>query len=287
MSKFLCLLVLGLTLAKKDNSITLTIKLDSSLFENKDHTKEQRKLHNGMPYVTSHIIHHQPYISSGYGSYSNYGPLILPPPSPMLAMPPMVPPPPPIFTTGQLPIQNAYHIIHYPQHMASPWNINAYPHVFNPYLGNHWAGSPMSSSAYGSIPYGLHPFSYPGVGYPYGMSPYYNPYMSMMYTGSMDPYLGSSIYPNSYVAGAYGMYGASNPLNLGETININGGSSPDEDIPANNVSLFDRRLDTNATDTVSNESKDKQDLALDLQDAKQNLIKSLENSLKKLKLSVL
>ena len=241
-----------------------------------------RQLDSTRPYVSNHIVHHQPYYASGYSPYHSYGPLTLAPPSPMLAMPPMVPPPPPIFTSGQLPIQNAYHVIHHPQHNASPWNVNAYPHVFNPYLGHGWPVTPMHPSAYSGIPHGLHPFSYPGVGFPYGMSPYYNPYMSMMDMGSIHPFLGASMYPTSHIAGGYGMHGPSNPLNIGETANVNGGTAPGEERPMNDAPTMGRKLTVDADNGLV--SADEKDRALeDLETSKQRLIETLQESLKQLK----
>ena len=78
------------------------------------------------PYFTNHVIHHQPYYQGGWGPYHVYGPMMMVPPSPMVAMPPMVPPPPPVFAPNEIPIRNAYHVIHYPHHMPSPFNTHAY-----------------------------------------------------------------------------------------------------------------------------------------------------------------
>lgn len=275
--------MLGLAVLADDNPLLSATSPELPVTIGRTKASRQRKLQDGVPYLTNHIIHQQPYYSSGYAPFHNYGPLVLPPPSPMLAMPPMVPPPPPIFTSGQLPIQNAYHIIHHPQHMASPWNVNAFPHVFNPYGGHRWPGASAHPSSYGAMPYGLHPFSNPGVGYPYGMSPYYNPYMSMMAMGSMNPFLGGSMYPMSHIAGGYGMYGPNSPLNFGETANSNGGSSEGEDRPTNDASTMERMLKDNKKSTSADNSDDVQKLVEDLETSKRRLITSLEQSLSQLR----
>ena len=288
MIKFLVVLILATAMIMEETSNTSKESSSNNQQFQNINSKEiplQRKLGDTQPYLTNHIIHHQPYYAAGYAPYSITGPMMLPPPSPMMAMPPMVPPPPPIFTSGQLPIQNAYHIIHNPQQLASPWNANAFPHVFNPYLGNGWPNGAMHPSQYSAIPYGLHPFSYPGVGYPYGMSPYYNPYMSMMSMGSISPFLGASMYPMSHIAGAYGAYGPSNPLNVGETYNTSSGVQNGEYRSLNDVADTNRKLSVISSNdnTINNSGTDR--LLKDVEVSKKELINTLLDSIKQLESS--
>ena len=55
--------------------------------------------------------------------------------------PSLLPPPPPIFSTGKLPVQTQYHIVHYPSHVNTPWNMLSYPRVMAPHYG--YQGYPL------------------------------------------------------------------------------------------------------------------------------------------------
>ena len=83
---------------------------------------------------------------------------------------PIVPPPPPIFALGKMPVQTSYHIIQYPYHHSTPWNLFNYPQINNPYYGHLWPHHPLHGSAYGYMPYGTHPFMFPSMG-AFGMNP--------------------------------------------------------------------------------------------------------------------
>ena len=69
-----------------------------------------------------------------------------------------------------MPVQSTYHIIQYPHHVTTPWNLYNYPVVHNPYYGHLWPHHPLHGSAYGYMPFGLHPFMFPGMG-AYGLNP--------------------------------------------------------------------------------------------------------------------
>ena len=280
---YICLLFLALK-TEEIQPISAKQKSTTTQPQSKEekNTPSERKLMAGMPYLTNHIVHHQPYYASGYAPYHAHGPMMMPPPSPMLALPPTVPPPPPIFTSGQLPIQNAYHIIHHPQHLASPWNVNAFPHTFNPYLGHHWAMNSMHPSSYAGIPYGLHPFSFPGVGHPYGMNPYYNPYMSMMGMGSIHPFIGASQYPISHMAGGYGMHGPNNPANFDESSYANNEPVPNEQEPSNNDSGVGRKLNLKTDNGLPINAENQERYLKDLEKSKAQLIATLKESLRQL-----
>ena len=124
---FLLLVVLGSVVlaAEQTDPVTAQITKQDGSDSKKDVPSraldDERK-----PYFTNHVIHHQPYYQGGWGPYHVYGPMMMVPPSPMVAMPPMVPPPPPMFGPNEIPIKNAYHVIHYPHHMPSPFNTHAY-----------------------------------------------------------------------------------------------------------------------------------------------------------------
>ena len=55
--------------------------------------------------------------------------------------PSLLPPPPPIFSTGKLPVQTQYQIVHYPAHVNTPWNLLSYPRVMAPHYG--YQGYPL------------------------------------------------------------------------------------------------------------------------------------------------
>ena len=78
--------------------------------------------------------------------------------------PPLVSPPPPIFSSGRLPVQRVYNLLHFPHQYSSPLVNYAYPTVFNPYY-NHMLpygltsmyANPQIMSSLGI--YGANPFS--------------------------------------------------------------------------------------------------------------------------------
>jgi len=270
MTKFLTFLLLVLRF--RGEMMTQNIS-QSPLTSNLEQKREpiqiiyDRKLIDAEPYLTNHIIHHQPYYASGYAPYHIYSPMMLPPPSPMLALPPMVPPPPPLFTGGQLPVKNAYHVIHHPQHMSSPWNGNSFQSPFN------------------SRPYGGNGFSQYGMGYPYGMSPYQNPYLSMMSMGSVYPFFGS-MYGMGGFGGGYGMYGPNSPINNESSFNNIGSVDPlPQPSMGGGIPGMARKLliSTLENKNINDESKSR--YLKDLEDSKQKLIESLQESLKQLQAS--
>ena len=126
--------------------------------------------------------------------------------------PSLLPPPPPIFSTGKLPVTTQYHIVHYPSHVNTPWNLLSYPRVMAPH--------------YGYMGYPLHPFNYmhmahaahtamlgASMGMPGAMM---NPYMYSPYSMGLHPFgylppVGMPYMPHA----SYGLGGFSSPFPYG------------------------------------------------------------------------
>ena len=126
--------------------------------------------------------------------------------------PSLLPPPPPIFSTGKLPVTTQYHIVHYPSHVNTPWNLLSYPRVMAPH--------------YGYMGYPLHPFNYMHMahaahtamlGASMGMhGAFANPYMYSPYSMGLHPFgylppVGMPYMPHA----SYGLGGFSSPFPYG------------------------------------------------------------------------
>ena len=101
---------------------------------------------------------------------------------------PDIPPPPPTFAIGNMPVQTAYNVVHYPAHTETPWNLYSYPHVFDPYHGHLHPFHPLHPVSY------FGPYSNPGymmmsMMHPYGFTqnPYINPFMMGMHPAMTNP----------------------------------------------------------------------------------------------------
>lgn len=152
---------------------------------------------------------------------------------PMAGMmaPSLLPPPPPIFATGKLPVHPQYHIVHYPAHVNTPWNLLSYPRVMAPHYGYmgyplhpynfmhmaHAAHTAMLGASMGAVgafanpyihsPYsmGLHPFGYlPPVGMPYA------------------PYAGYGLggFSSAFPYGPYGSFGYNSGMMKGRRLSL-------------------------------------------------------------------
>lgn len=53
---------------------------------------------------------------------------------------------------------------------TTPYNLDNYPQINNPYYGHLWPFHPLNHAAYGYVPFGIHPFMYPSMG-AYGINP--------------------------------------------------------------------------------------------------------------------
>lgn len=126
--------------------------------------------------------------------------------------PSLLPPPPPIFSTGKLPVTTQYHIVHYPSHINTPWNLLSYPRVMAPH--------------YGYMGYPLHPFNYMHMAHAAhtamlgasmgAVGAFANPYIHSPYSMGLHPFgylppVGMPYMPHS----SYGLGGFSSPFPYG------------------------------------------------------------------------
>lgn len=126
--------------------------------------------------------------------------------------PSLLPPPPPIFSTGKLPVTTQYHIVHYPSHINTPWNLLSYPRVMAPHYG--YMGYPLHPYNYMHMAHAAHTAM---LGAHMGMpGAFANPYMYSPYSMGLHPFgylppVGMPYMPNS----SYGLGGFSSPFPYG------------------------------------------------------------------------
>ena len=126
--------------------------------------------------------------------------------------PSLLPPPPPIFSTGKLPVQTQYHIVHYPAHVNTPWNMYSYPRVMAPHYG--YMGYPLHPYNYMHMAHAAHTAMLGAhMGYPGAFS---NPYIHSPYSMGLHPFgylppVGMPYMPYA----SYGLGGFSSPFPYG------------------------------------------------------------------------
>ena len=126
--------------------------------------------------------------------------------------PSLLPPPPPIFSTGKLPVTTQYHIVHYPSHINTPWNLLSYPRVMAPHYG--YMGYPLHPYNYMHMAHAAHTAM---LGAHLGMpGAFANPYMYSPYSMGLHPFgylppVGMPYMPHS----SYGLGGFSSPFPYG------------------------------------------------------------------------
>lgn len=126
--------------------------------------------------------------------------------------PSLLPPPPPIFSTGKLPVTTQYHIVHYPSHINTPWNLLSYPRVMAPHYG--YMGYPLHPYNYMHMAHAAHTAM---LGAHMGMpGAFANPYMYSPYSMGLHPFgylppVGMPYMPYS----SYGLGGFSSPFPYG------------------------------------------------------------------------
>lgn len=126
--------------------------------------------------------------------------------------PSLLPPPPPIFSTGKLPVTTQYHIVHYPSHVNTPWNLLSYPRVMAPHYG--YMGYPLHPYNYMHMAHAAHTAMLGAqMGAPGAMA---NPYMYSPYSMGLHPFgylppVGMPYMPHS----SYGLGGFSSPFPYG------------------------------------------------------------------------
>ena len=126
--------------------------------------------------------------------------------------PSLLPPPPPIFSTGKLPVTTQYHIVHYPSHINTPWNLLSYPRVMAPHYG--YMGYPLHPYNYMHMAHAAHTAM---LGAHMGMpGAFANPYMYSPYSMGLHPFgylppVGMPYMPHS----SYGLGGFSSPFPYG------------------------------------------------------------------------
>lgn len=126
--------------------------------------------------------------------------------------PSLLPPPPPIFSTGKLPVTTQYHIVHYPSHINTPWNLLSYPRVMAPHYG--YMGYPLHPYNYMHMAHAAHTAM---LGAHLGMpGAFANPYMYSPYSMGLHPFgylppVGMPYMPYS----SYGLGGFSSPFPYG------------------------------------------------------------------------
>jgi hypothetical protein len=126
--------------------------------------------------------------------------------------PSLLPPPPPIFSTGKLPVTTQYHIVHYPSHVNTPWNLLSYPRVMAPHYG--YMGYPLHPYNYMHMAHAAHTAM---LGAHMGMpGAFANPYIYSPYSMGLHPFgylppVGMPYMPHS----SYGLGGFSSPFPYG------------------------------------------------------------------------
>jgi hypothetical protein len=126
--------------------------------------------------------------------------------------PSLLPPPPPIFSTGKLPVTTQYHIVHYPSHVNTPWNLLSYPRVMAPHYG--YMGYPLHPYNYMHMAHAAHTAM---LGASMGMpGAFANPYMYSPYSMGLHPFgylppVGMPYMPHA----SYGLGGFSSPFPYG------------------------------------------------------------------------
>lgn len=172
-------------------------KLEGDAADAKNQPSQNNKLE-------STVTHHSGYVP-GYPSYFGSG---------MGSSTPFVPPPTPAFATGNTPVQTTYHLVSYPSHTQTPWNLHSYPHIFDPFHGHLQPYHPLHQMSY------LGPYSNPmhmmmSMGSPYGFA--YNPYINPFMMG-MNPFMmGMMGHNNPMMANMMGglMGGMGGPMGMG------------------------------------------------------------------------
>ena len=157
-------------------------------------TPKERRLEDEQPPVTNAISHSFMHPFGG------------------MMTPSLLPPPPPIFSTGRLPVTTQYHIVHYPSHVNTPWNLLSYPRVMAPHYG--YMGYPLHPYNYMHMAHAAHTAM---LGAHMGMpGAFANPYIYSPYSMGLHPFgylppVGMPYMPYS----SYGLGGFSSPFPYG------------------------------------------------------------------------